>query len=574
MKVIFENLKLILSKKQRLRVVILVSLLIVCAALEVCGVSSVLPILSALLDREFMYENAYARALCTFLSVESYPVFVMVCIAVLLLIFLAKNIMLIVKNCYHADFSLEFQYEIRKKLFNIYLDKDYDFFLNSNSSDIMKTLFDDVGKVYATFDGLLKILTDGIIDVFLLTAVFVIDWRLSLGMSAVLILVLLGVSRIIRPTIRKYGVVANESVQERNKWIIQAVQGIKTVKTTQKGEYFDRIVSDTDRDFSTAEKYHAVLSDLPKMIIEMLSVLSLMILISFLVIRGENFETLIPRIGAIGVATLKLLPGVNSISSNLVGIQYRIPALLRVSALLKSENSSKKTVQGQFPDRYENEIRVSHVSFRYGENEPYVIEDASLDIPIGKMIGIVGISGEGKTTFVDILLGLLYPETGEVCVDGACIERNPVMWRNSIGYITQDVFLLDDSILANVAFGIDGEKIDEQQAWHALEQAQLAEFVRGLPDGIHTQIGERGVRLSGGQCQRVGIARALYGDPQILIFDEATSSLDIETEAAVVKAINSLYGKHTMIVISHKSKALEQCDMIYRIENGRFSVVS
>lgn len=560
-------MNIIVPKKQKQETLCLVLLMILCAVLEVCGISSVLPVLSALLNSDFMHENRYASWLCEILGINSYPTFVIVCIAVLFIIFLVKNILLVVENYYHSEFALRFQYDIRKKVFNTYLGKDYRYFLNCNSADVLKTLFDDVGKVYATFDGLLKIMANAIIFLFLLVSIFVMDWRLSIGLFSVVVIMFLLVTLAIRPVIRKYGDVANDAMQVRNKWIIQAVQGIKTVKSTQKESYFDRLVSESDLEYSKAEMNHSILSTLPKMIIEMLCVLSYIGLIAFFVLRGESMEMLIPKIGVIGMATLKIVPGVNIIISNVVSIQYRIPAIRRVAVLIEDETESES--EGDFPEKYVRSISVTNLSFRYDDSTS-VLENASIEIPVGKMIGVVGVSGEGKTTFVDILLGLLRPENGTIEVDGVDIYQNIRQWRKSIGYITQDVFLLDDSIMANVAIGVETEEINEELVWEVLERAQIADFVRGLPEGLHSMIGERGVRLSGGQCQRLGIARALYTNPQVLIFDEATSSLDTDTERAVVSAINSLYGRHTMIVIAHRSAALEQCDEVYRISNGRF----
>lgn len=190
-------------------------------------------------------------------------------------------------------------------------------------------------------------------------------------------------------------------------------------------------------------------------------------------------------------------------------------------------------------------------------------------IPVGKSIGIVGASGSGKTTAIDILLGLLPPQAGNVLVDGVDIRKNYGCWLAHLGYILQMIFMLDDTIRANVAFGISDKEVDDAQVWKALEEAQLKEFVQSLPDGLDTTIGERGVRLSGGQRQRIGIARALYMDPDLLIFDEATSALDNETEAAIMDSINALHGRKTLVIIAHRLTTIEECDIVYRVEHGK-----
>ncbi|MCX4315549.1 MAG: ATP-binding cassette domain-containing protein, partial [Lachnospiraceae bacterium] len=218
---------------------------------------------------------------------------------------------------------------------------------------------------------------------------------------------------------------------------------------------------------------------------------------------------------------------------------------------------------------FEREITLQNISYSYPNSEQHVLEHAQMSVPVGKSVGIVGTSGAGKTTAVDIMLGLLNPQEGQVLADGVDVMSVYTEWLSHIGYIPQTIFMLDDTIRANVAFGLAREEQTDEQVWYALQEAQLAEFVRSLPEGLDTQIGERGVRLSGGQRQRIGIARALYTNPELLIFDEATSALDNETEAAIMESINSLHGRKTMVIIAHRLQTIEGCDMVYRVKDGR-----
>ena len=220
---------------------------------------------------------------------------------------------------------------------------------------------------------------------------------------------------------------------------------------------------------------------------------------------------------------------------------------------------------------FNDKIELKGISYSYQNSDKLVLDDADMIIPIGKSIGIVGASGAGKTTAVDVLLGVLLPLKGEILADNVDVMEHYSEWLSHIGYIPQSIFLMDDDIKSNVAFGVKKEEQDEERVWEALREAQLEEFVRGLKDGIHTQIGERGMRLSGGQKQRIGIARALYSNPELLIFDEATSALDNETEAAVMSSINNLHGKKTMIIIAHRLQTIKECDLVYRVENGKIS---
>ena len=219
--------------------------------------------------------------------------------------------------------------------------------------------------------------------------------------------------------------------------------------------------------------------------------------------------------------------------------------------------------------KLEDKIELNHISFHYPDSEKAIFKDAHMIVPKGKSVGIIGASGAGKSTIVDVLLGLLHAQEGEITCDGVNIFKNYESWLAQVGYIPQSIYLIDESIRDNIAFGIDEDKIDDKRIWEVLEEAQLREFIEELPEGLDTTIGDRGVRLSGGQRQRIGIARALYNDPEILVFDEATSALDNDTEAAVMEAVNSFHGKKTMIIIAHRLNTIEKCDIIYKVEDAK-----
>ena len=245
--------------------------------------------------------------------------------------------------------------------------------------------------------------------------------------------------------------------------------------------------------------------------------------------------------------------------------KYNIGKIIRNSSKIKVEKQSAKIEKMVF----EKNVVVDHITFSYPNSETDILKDAYLEIAKGQSVGIVGTSGAGKTTIVDIMLGLLKPKKGAVLVDGSDIENSLSAWLGILSYIPQNIFLIDDSVRKNVAFGIDEQDIDDGEVWRALKEAQMEEFVRSLPEGLDTGVGEKGIRLSGGQCQRIGIARALYNDPEILFFDEATSSLDNETESAIMEAIENLKGYKTLVVIAHRLTTIKNCDVVYRIEKGK-----
>lgn len=280
-------------------------------------------------------------------------------------------------------------------------------------------------------------------------------------------------------------------------------------------------------------------------------------------------------IGAFAAAAIRVLPSVNRINTYITEIAYTQPSLdfvyanlqqgMKTDAMLaeRRANAQKEKL------KLEDKIELNHISFHYPDSEKNIFTNAHMEVPRGKSVGIIGASGAGKSTIVDVLLGLLHAQAGEITCDGVNIFKNYESWLAQIGYIPQSIYLIDESIRDNIAFGIDEDKINEKRIWEVLEEAQLKEFVEDLPEGLDTTIGDRGVRLSGGQRQRIGIARALYHDPEILVFDEATSALDNDTEAAVMEAVNSFHGKKTMVIIAHRLNTIEKCDIIYKVENEK-----
>ena len=287
---------------------------------------------------------------------------------------------------------------------------------------------------------------------------------------------------------------------------------------------------------------------------------------------------LLPLISAFAMAAMRLLPSVNRLNTYMANIAYYEPALNYIydnvdtedlkklygkSTVLEDKKTARLTIK--------NEIHLKDITFAYPNTDKNIFDKADMKIPVGKSVGVVGASGAGKTTIVDVLLGLLELQSGTITSDGTNIFDNYGAWLSHVGYIPQTIYMLDDSIRNNIAFGVKEEDIDDARVWEVLEQAQMKTFVEELPDKLDSQIGERGVRISGGQRQRLGIARALYHDPELLIFDEATSALDNDTETAIMEAIDSLHGQKTMVIIAHRLRTIENCDMIYEVKDGKIS---
>jgi ABC-type multidrug transport system fused ATPase/permease subunit len=290
---------------------------------------------------------------------------------------------------------------------------------------------------------------------------------------------------------------------------------------------------------------------------------------------GNDVTSLVSMIGTLGVAAVRIMPCVNRINTYITDITYFKPCLdyvyenMNINEISRRNNQTLKPVDVTKTMELRDKIELKNIVYAYPNTDKLIFDHANMVVPYGKSVGIMGPSGAGKSTIVDILLGLLTVREGTIECDGVNIFDNYPAWLSQIGYIPQSIYLVDEPIRNNIAFGIADDEIDDKRIWDVLEEAQLGDFIKTLPEGLDTAIGDRGVRLSGGQRQRIGIARALYHNPEILVFDEATSALDNETEAAVMEAINSFHGRKTMVIIAHRLNTIEKCDIIYKVDEGQ-----
>ncbi len=316
----------------------------------------------------------------------------------------------------------------------------------------------------------------------------------------------------------------------------------------------------------------------PRLLIETVAIAGMVLYMMIQLLSGTGAVDIMPQLTLLALVAVRLIPCANRINNHLTSIAYFEPFFMGVSDNLQEEiqdenvDYAAETYQKSIDVEklvIKDKIELKNITYKYPNTDVLIFDNADMEIPIGKSVGIVGTSGSGKTTVVDILLGLLRLQSGEILADGTEVREHYQEWLKNIGYIPQSIFMVDASIRKNVAFGYADEEIDDEKVWEALAEAQLDEFVKGLPEGLDTSIGERGIRISGGQRQRIGIARALFEDPEVLVLDEATSALDNDTEAAIMESINRLHGRKTLIIIAHRLQTIEKCDMVYRIENGK-----
>ena len=362
------------------------------------------------------------------------------------------------------------------------------------------------------------------------------------------------------------------------KWVNQGLGASKEVKVSGKEDFFIKSYAAQSQIKANNSVYMKMLEQVPRLFIETLLVTIVLLTMVIIVFQGTDTSVIVSTMALFAMAAFRIMPSITRIVALITTIRYSQPALKVVYEDLfmnkelnnNDEFQYKKSFNINKENRYFNDsIKLNKVSFRYPGQQDYSVKEVSLNIPIGHSVAFIGESGAGKTTLVDLILGLFAPETGTVLVDGKNLVDQRTQWQQKIGYIPQSIFLSDDTIRGNVGFGIDAEKIDDKEVWRALEQAQLKEFVEKLPEKLETKVGERGVRISGGQRQRLGIARALYHNPEILFMDEATSALDNDTEKEIMKAIDSLKRDKTLIIIAHRLSTIENCDVVFKLNKGR-----
>ena len=566
-----HKIRMIFTRKQKVKFILLFGILFTGSLLEFMGVSLILPFVQLVMEPEG--ENS---GILEWLGKLIHPVSRRELLfwtgLLLAAVYVVKNIYLLLMKYIQLRFIFNNRLELSGRLMRSYMKKPYPFHLEKNSSEILRSVTSDVNNLYdLIMDGIDLISNLLIIG---MLAVFLICMDLVITLAVVLLLGLCSFLyfRMMRRRTEGYG----RQNQTYNSRMIQAVNqalgGIKEIKILAREDYFVRAYEENGRYYASSLKRSQLFQQMPKYLIEAVCVCGVLGVVLLKLYAGTEIRDLVPQLSVFAVAAFRLLPSVNQVNHLLNRMLFLKPSIDRIYEDLQEAGAKKH--QEPFKEEYEElpeakEIRFDHVSFRYPGTDKMILSDVSAELPLGQSIGFIGSSGAGKTTFMDLLLGLLEPDNGKVCYGTANIREYPKSWGRKLGYIPQSIYLADDTIRRNIAFGIPDSCIQEEKVWKALEEAQLLEFVQDLELGLDTKIGESGVRLSGGQRQRIGIARALYQEPEILVLDEATSALDTATEQAVMEAVEHLRGKCTLLMIAHRTSTLHACDRIYQIEQGK-----
>ena len=564
----------ILNRKQRYLTFLVFFLTLIGALLEVIGVSAVLPLIQAMIYPDQLRENALVKKLIAIFHIGGNTQLLLLISFGVVGVYLIKNGYLIFLSYVRIKYSTAIQRELGIRIMNIYMKQGYPFFIKSNTNDLYRGITGDVAGIYNILNFGFRLIAESITVVCICIYMFITDWIMAIfvatfALISVLIIMLFG-----KKKMRKLGEDYRKYDMLTRKWSAQAFQGIKEVLVLNRQEFFINRYRESTTKQQSAMVKQTVAAESPTYILEFACVVGLIFAVAFRTIMGVDNTSFVLNIAAFAVSAFRIMPSLGRIANAVNNILFNIPALNKTYETTKMKNVLENRGeilddkrQGDFS--FKKEISLKNICWRYEGGQEDTIHHLNLTIKKGDAIAFIGESGTGKSTIADIILGLFRPQQGEICVDGIDIKKMPERWSKMIGYVPQSVYLLDDTIRNNIAFGIDEDKIDEGKIWDVLEQAQMKSYVEKLPEGLDTMLGERGIRFSGGQRQRIAIARALYFDPDILILDEATSALDNKTEEAVMEAVDMLQGWKTLIIIAHRLSTIKKCNHVYEILDGQ-----
>lgn len=556
----------ILQQHQRRRAGIMLALMLVSMGLEMCSIALVVPTL-AIMTREADAMPAIIRPWVEHFGGLSSPRLILATLGLLLGVYAFKSVFLLMVAWWQSRFVSSVQASISRRLFSSFMGQPWPFHLERNSASLIQTVAEAQGFSQVCMQ-LLQLTSESLVAIGLLSILFWYEPMGAVMVAAVLGTAALLFSRVARSRSRSWAQRRHQHGRQLLKHLQQGLGGAKEVKIRGcETEFVNQFRSETEG-VARMSARQSFVDHVPRTGFEFAAVAALFFLASAMVWQDQAVQSIVPMLGLFVTVAFRLLPSVNFAALAVQRVRHSRPMIDSIHehlSLLQPEESP----MAQGPISFRDSIRIEGLSYRYpGGREP-VLKGVNLVIRKGMSTGLVGGSGQGKSTLVDSILGLLPPTEGRITVDGVDIRGNLRGWRQVVGYVPQAIYLCDDTIRRNIAFGVPEGSIDDDAVRRAIEAARLDHLVRSLPDGINTNVGERGVRLSGGERQRIGIARALYHDPEVLVLDEATSALDNDTERKVMEAVESLHGTRTIIIVAHRLSTMARCDVLHRIEGGR-----
>ncbi len=558
----------ILAPAEKVAAFGLVCLMLVSMVLEMLGLGLVVPALGAMTAQRPAIAPPTVATWLNWLGNLSRETLLLAGLTTLLVLYAFKAAFMLFVAWRQLQFVAALQQRIARTLFANYLNQPWTYHLGRNSADMVRTI-NEVGPLGVGCTLVLGAIAEVLIVLGVMALLVWYEPAGAVAVAVMLVLATLLLDRLTRMRLVSWGQRAQRYATLVFKHLHQGLNGAKDVKILGCENDFIENFSVSRWQMIQMQARQSLLAQAPRLWYELLAVAALAVLTAVMVWQGKSTQAMIPTLGLFAAAAFRMLPSINRVALAMQALRYSHTYIDMIHAELALPPAASHTAAGRLD--FGESIRLDGVSYRYPGAHANSLEDVSLEVTHGDSVGIVGGSGAGKSTLVDVILGLLSPTSGRVLVDGMDIATNVRGWQDQVGYVPQSIYLCDDTLRRNVAFGVPDDNIDDAAVCRALQAAQLDVFVAGLPAGIETMVGEHGVRLSGGQRQRIGIARALYHDPAVLVLDEATSALDTETEAGVMEAVNALHGTKTLVIVAHRLSTIAGCDRVYRLEGGRIA---
>ena len=567
-----KKLNYIFSGKDKLKMLLLLFSVVIGSMLELMGVAIFTPFVNIIMNPESIQEKWYLKAIYDSLSFKTTNMFLACMAGAIIFLYFFKNLFLAFQKNWIYKFSYGIQMKISIRLLKTYIREPYTFHLNHNTAVLQRSLIEDTDLFTKGIIHIMELIAEIAVCVTMGVFLFGVSQSIAVTVLVLLLVSLLIFTNISRRFSKKLGKQCQTYKGKLFQWVNQSLGGIKELKVLNREDYFTELYQENFKKYIRGLRINRLIAVLPRYFVEAVCMSGMLLAIIIKMFWGqrEDITSFIPQLATFAVAAFRLLPSVGKINEHVADILYSLPSFDLIYHDLKAIEEEPEVKKREEMDwNFKDKISVRRVGYHYPGAEEMVIQDANFEIPKGKTVAFIGASGAGKTTIVDLMLGLLQPQYGKVYADDLNIHKHAFVWQKEIGYIPQVIYLSDDTIRNNIAFGVEPDKIDEEALQKALRRAQLYDFVDNLPDGLDTVVGDRGVRLSGGQRQRIGIARALYHDPEVLVLDEATSALDNETESAVMEAIDNLQGTKTILIIAHRLTTIRNADMIFEVGGGK-----
>lgn len=568
------------NKSQLESCAVIIICMLIGGGLEALGIGAIVPLISIVGQPDILSNNPDVRVCASYLNINTHNEFIIACAILLMVVYYFKNIYIILENKLQINFFIQHQIHFTHNLMAYYLAKPYLFHVDKNSATLLRNI-NNIGTTVFTsiLNSVFILFTESITAIAILITVIIVDPVSSILIFGAFGLVTAFIIRSTRRIITEQGLIRNDYSAEYIKWVNQSLNAIKDIKVMCNERFFLREFFAKYAKYGNAHRKYIFMSRVPRPCMEAIVVTGLLMLIIVKIYFCNNAEDIVPYLALLSVAAFRIMPSINRIVETYNNIRFEQALFLEIYPDLleiKETNYALEFMESNKIDQplsFENSISIKDISFSYPGSTRQILKNVSIKIEKGDFVGLIGASGAGKTTFVDILLGILEPSNGTIFVDGVNIFQDITKWRAILAYVPQSIYLIDGSIRDNIAMGVEACEIDDYRLNRAIEMAELDHVIKELPSGILTNVGENGVKLSGGQKQRIGIARALYFSPEVLILDEATSALDDDTEKSITNTILKLKGRITIIAIAHRTSTLEECDYKVLFSNGCISVV-